>query len=919
MKQLLTVFLLFVSIISLQAKDIKGLVVDSFGEPLVGASVVIKETGQYTFTGLDGSFVVKDVENGEYTIEISFNSFKTQARKINVTNTNENNNLYFELEDDIEVLGDVIVMATKAGGDSQSGARESERNAQNVTNVISAQAISQSPDITVANVLQRVSGVSVERDNSGDGQFAIIRGMDKRYNYTLVNGIKIPSPDPRNRYVPLDIFPSDLLDRLEVTKALTPDMEGDAIGGVMDLIMKDAPNKFTVNANMGTGYNEIYFNRPFRRFDASATQRRSPREINGNGYSASINDFTVDNLDFQDYTPRPHQIYNVSVGNRFLDNKLGVLVAGSYQNTFRGANSLFFDTDVSREDNKPFYDNVQQRNFSNELERAGAHLKLDYKFNKNHKIDVYNAYMYLSENETRTRIDTNLRIGRAGQGVGTGRLEFGERARKRQQRIYNTTVKGEHRFSEAFYADWSAAYSIATNREPDLAEVTRISGASRNNQGEIVVDPIVLDRNLRRRWTSNSDTDLAGYLNLNYEQNINDLKIEYAAGGMYRAKDRENFYDEYLLRASPIIQEWNDNIYDHTWNLFNTQGTPTDPLNYESYENVLAYYGMATFTFDKFRILGGVRVENTEFGWETNAPPQLAGRTGTIDYTDVLPSIHLKYKPVKEINVRASYFKSLSRPNFFEVIPYEINEDDFRERGNPDLQRTTADNYDVRFEYYPGKLDQIMLGFFNKNIYDPIETALFIDGQAIFLQPNNFGDATNRGMEFDFTKYVRKFGIRAFYTFTDSQITTTKIERFRNEEGSLTSREVDQTRPLQGQSKHIANISLLFKDIKRKWDVQLSAVHTGSRIISVSPYLDNDIWQQAFTQLDLSVEKGIGEHITLYSKINNLLNTPLRAEIRQENTFNANQAPYLDLSRNTLVREDFYQMTILFGVKYRLN
>lgn len=894
--------------------DIKGVVVDSYGEPLIGATVSIENTNHYGIAGLDGSYIIKNIPEGDYKIKVEFYSFKTLTQEVSVTE-NGTIELNFTLEDDLESLGEVVVVAEKANGDSQLGARQTERESQNVVNVISGQVIDQSPDITVANVLQRVSGVSIERDNSGDGQFAIIRGMDKRYNYTLVNGIKIPSPDPRNRYVPLDIFPADLLDRLEVTKALTPDMEGDAIGGVMDLIMKDAPSELKINANIGTGYNQLFIDRPFRRFNSSATQSRSPRDRFGNDHSATIDDFTVDNLDFQDYTPRPHQIYNFSIGNRFFDKKLGVLVAGSYQNTFRGANSLFFDTDVSREDNKPFYDNVQERQFSNELGRMGVHAKLDYKINKNHKIDMYNAFMYLSEDETRTRIDTNLRIGRAGQGVGTGRVELGERARVRRQQIYNTTLKGKHQITKKFDADWSAVYSFAKNNEPDLAELVKTSGVRRNPEGELVVDPVILDRDFRRRWTNNSDTDLAGYLNLNYRDTYGNLNVDYSVGGMFRNKERDNFYDRYLFRTSPITQEWNGDVFEHTWNLFNTQGTPTDPLNYESYEDVRAYYGMAKIKYGDWRVMGGVRVENTEFGWETDGPPQLVGRTGSIDYTDILPSLHLRYSPVNEFNVKASYFKSIARPNFFEVIPYQINEDDFRERGNPDLQRTRADNYDVRFEYYPGKLDQIMLGFFTKRITDPIETALFIDGQAIFLQPNNFGTATNRGIEFDFTKYFRDFGVRAFYTYTDSQITTSKIVRFRNDEGSLTSREEDQTRPLQGQSDHIANISLLYKNQKYKWDIQLAAVYTGERIISVSPYLDNDIWQEAFTQLDLSIEKGITENLTIYTKINNLLNTPLRANIKQENTFNAEQVPYLDVSRRTLVREDFYQMTVLAGVK----
>ena len=127
----------------------------------------------------------------------------------------------------------------------------------NVVNVMSAKAIELSPDITVANVIQRMSGVTIERNSSGEGQYAILRGMDKRYNYTLVNGVKIPSPDNKNRFVPLDIFPSEMLDRLEVTKSLTANLEGDGIGGAVNLVMKDAPSERQFTVNLSTGYNAM--------------------------------------------------------------------------------------------------------------------------------------------------------------------------------------------------------------------------------------------------------------------------------------------------------------------------------------------------------------------------------------------------------------------------------------------------------------------------------------------------------------------------------------------------------------------------------------------------------------------------------------------------------------------------------------
>jgi outer membrane receptor protein involved in Fe transport len=143
------------------------------------------------------------------------------------------------------------------------------------------------------------------------------------------------------------------------------------------------------------------------------------------------------------------------------------------------------------------------------------------------------------------------------------------------------------------------------------------------------------------------------------------------------------------------------------------------------------------------------------------------------------------------------------------------------------------------------------------------------------------------------------------------------LVRFRDANGNLTSRTDEQTRPLQGQSRHISNVSLLYKNSKTGTDAQLAMVYTGRRIITVSPYLDNDIWQRGFVQLDFSFEQRIKKNFTIYLKINNIIDSPLRADIMLPNTFNPQQAPYLDSSKNVLVREDFYRQTYLIGLRYK--
>ena len=160
----------------------------------------------------------------------------------------------------------------------------------------------------------------------------------------------------------------------------------------------------------------------------------SPRITNGNNYLAKNEDFQLNNVDFKNSRPLTNQVIGLSIGNRFFNNKLGVLLAGSYQNTYRGANSMFMTTFVDQSTNTPYYEIVQTRKFSAQQVRSGAHLKLDYRFNPRHKLDLYASAISLNDFETRTRTDTILKIGR-GQGPGTGRIELRERSRQSYQKI----------------------------------------------------------------------------------------------------------------------------------------------------------------------------------------------------------------------------------------------------------------------------------------------------------------------------------------------------------------------------------------------------------------------------------------------------------------------------------------------------
>lgn len=886
-------------------------------QPIIGANIVLENTKYYGVSGLDGSYTIRDIPAGTYRVRVSYVTFKVFTKDITI-GADETVSLDALLESVEQSLTEVTVTA-KRDGSSDRSARDFERNALQVTNIVSGRSIELSPDLTVANVIQRVSGISIERNSNGDGQYAILRGMDKRYNYTLVNGVKIPSPDNRYRYVPLDIFPAELLDRLEVYKALLPSQEGDAIGGAINMVMRDAPNGRTFQANLATGYTSLFFDRPFTSFNTGNVAAKSPYELNGNQYKATPADFNTATSTYTNRQPPPNLLGGFAVGDRFLNGRLGVIVAGSLQNTYRGSSSLFLNGDAVDTLRGVVLTTRSQRVYSERQTRYGIHNKWDFRLSDRHKFQLYNAYISLTNAQIRDTKQEQLGIGGYDPVRGNASLSYATRSRLTQQKILTSTLQGTHNLANELGVNWSAVYSRATNAVPDQTNVPLLGV----RQAFVETRTTVNDG--FRRWEHNTDRDLAGYLNLTYKRAVLSQPIEWMVGGLFRDKQRTNFYNNYQLRPANLFANYGVDFTDYNqiqWTIQNPLGSVASALNYDASEQISAGYVQLRTLDSPLEATGGVRVEHTNQGYAMKFPIGEEFPTGSQVYTDILPSLHLRYRLANGLtNLRASYFRSLNRPGFFEIVPYRIVNEEYQERGTPNLQRAIADNLDLRYEYFPRPLEQFMVGLFYKNIQNPIEYTLQKDairGQDVYYAPGNFGTAKNYGLEIDAIKYFRQWGIKGNYTYTNSSITTAKSKRIRNTQGDLETITVNQTRPLYGQSAHVANLSLLYKDARRGWDAQLAASYTGERINTVSQFVDNDLWQKTFIQMDASLEKRLPGGFILFAKANNLLNTPLEIYIKNANDRNAGIPDENIASGQTLIRRDTYGQSYLLGLRYKL-
>ena len=924
--------LLAASATAIQAHTLDGIVKDNkTGEPLIGTVVRVKELPNVgTTTGLDGSFTLHELpDKGKYTLVVSFMAYKTKEIVVDVANDDK---VDIPMDEDLKQLGEVVVTGRREYRSDRS-AVESVKNAGNVLNVMSQQSIQLSPDVNVASVLQRVSGVTMERDASGEASYAILRGMDKRYNYTLVNGVKIPSPDDKNRYIPLNIFPSDLMDRLVVSKSLTADMEGDAAGGVVDMVMKDAPSCFQLQANAAIGTTDYFWKdgRDYLTSNRSDYTKKAPYEAFGSEYKASMSDFKNGPVQLKSHSmPAPNFIGGLSVGNRFWNDRLGVMLAGSIQNTFRGTERTYNSVKMASGEQAMYISKLNHRYYSIHNLTTGVHAKVDLTLPK-HKIEWYN--MYVRTNSKGVRYNNSIGTEYIGANSYTQDDEI--RSLSTTQSIFATNLKGTHHLTKNFTLDWSGIFSQAKEEDPDRTYVTLSNSVST----EADADGNILSGNLwdsnknitktfpkdaERRFQHNKDTDWAGYINLTYDTHFaNDVEALWKAGAQYRRKERSNRYYSYIFSPADNAQDLDGNgleQFDNVDWVCKTPYSQASQLNYNSKEHIGGAYAMVTLKTKLGELIAGFRAEHTNQIYTMLQHFRNMGQTGEQSYWDYLPSASLKWTPTKNMNIRLSYYRSINRPGFYEIVPYQIMGEEYQEKGNPNLKRARIDNIDLRWEWFPSKTEQILAGVFYKYLKDPIEQVFVTSdgkigaGTDAYYMPDNLGNAKNMGFEIDVIKYIRHFGIKANYTYTYSKITTSKREY---KEGSAEYKSgVTQSRPLVNQAPHTANISLLYKDTENGWNAQLASSFTGAKLALVSPFKDADQWDKAMFGLDLSAEKQFKNGFSIFFKANNLLDAKRERYLK---TVNESNLQYADQKSNkTIIGTYKYGRTFLLGVRYKL-
>jgi hypothetical protein len=900
--------LFLVSTSTIHAATIKGHVIDSDTHDFVQGTILsLKGTKFVAVAGSKGEFVFNNIPKGTYFINARMLGYKfTVKDEINLKANDDVVNYEVYLRPDSRDLSNVEVKGAK-NKETDAMARLDEKLASNVINIISAKTIETLPDQNVADVMQRVSGVSMVKNNTGNNTDVIVRGMSPRYNSVLINGTSAPSTSGSDRSVPLDIIPADLVGRVSVTKALTPDQEGSGIGGTVNVEMKDAPEKPFFNINVATGYNQFFFDNKLSTFDYSNLQSylKDPTETHLNtnpnwDYQADLSDFSRAHLIIKQIQAPLDLNGAIAWGRRFFNNKLGVWVQGSYATINKGSYSNFtpYSIDNSNEVNLTQWNN---RYYYTQGTRIGSNVRLDYQLDKNNKISLYNSYFQLTEERVRHEADTTSDINK-------GRLQFQDVTNTDISTLVSTSLQGHHQVLNNLEVDWSLVYSLATNQSPDLVTINTI---------QIIhpLQPVYLNYTscITREWQHNTDDDKTAYLNVKYRTKLFGHSFEFKAGGMARAKFRNNYANEFTFDApinNPGNPDMNTVVVTQNRNAQQRSGNPlNNPGNYKATENIEAVYIQFKTNFGKLQILGGVR---EEFTYQTNYHSETQNvlvpfTAHHFSYFDALPSLHFNYQITDKQNFRLSAYQGISRPNYTELVDFHAAAVNGGSTGNPNLQHCVGTSLDARYEYYPDKEEVITAGIFYKYLPNPI-----LDLYSLGSNNNtivNLGTPSKcYGFELVGTKYFGNFGGSINYTFTHSEMTRVgKILYYTDANGvtQITGGNtvgIPEIIPLAGQSPHLINLAANYRDLKNGFKIQAVYTMQGRNLRNISNFYGQDTYQKTFHDLGATLEKTLFKKLFLYGKVSNLLNSKLEFETNS----------------GTKVQEISTSLSFILGLKYSL-
>jgi TonB-dependent receptor len=768
--------------------SIAGRVSDTGGGVLQGASIQLQPIGQFTKTNNQGEFSITDLAPGAYKLIIDFVGFAPSTTDITVTAgqvTRADATLQVASKNE-----EVLVTADRVHGEAEAINRE--RTAENILQVLPHDVIISLPNANVADALGRLPGVTLERDE-GEGKYVQIRGTEPRYSNVTIDGVNVPAPESGVRQIKLDTVGSDLVESVEINKTLLANMDGDGIGGSVNLRTKTAGEQPAISLYGLGGYTPIQNGRSADQFGGTVSQRFGK------------------------------------------DKRLGILFGGTYDWNGRGIDDVepgptVIQCDIgncltpsSTAPNFGTYGTEDIRLYTYYRTRFGFSGSVDYKLSDNSSIYVRGLYSHFDNFGDRWVMTPTINSFTTSpiQGGGDGNMSYNASIRRPIDVIGSLVAGGRHNFGSGYFnwdisvsrsAEDAHGYSSANfapgsdsplnavqfgvdTSQPYRPKFTVQNGVNIYDTSQYLLQNFDVDHgyspqvNLQAsasytktyNWNGHSGAiEIGGKIrnahkfseNDDVVYNLNDPTL--APLSMFPLKQTVNNYYDGSYRAPAAIN------YSSLLSFYsnNTSAFSVDPIqtllnnaggDYNLVERVGAGYIMNVISFGRYRLNTGVRFETTTedvFGTVLSQDDQgnfqgINDLTKNSTQVDVLPSAELRIGLTGDSALRLSYGRGLARPNFGDLAPNLsltiasiTGGRNFSSIGNPNLKATHADNVDVLFEQYLKPLGLFTAGFFYKNINDPIVT-LQTEGVTypgfpesfIQTQPANAGSAYVWGWE----------------------------------------------------------------------------------------------------------------------------------------------------------------------------
>lgn len=883
-----------------------GRVLDGNNLPLPGATVLIEGTYNGVISDVNGFYRFPKLAEGDYKIHVSYIGFKETTQAVNVE-IGKTSTVDFALEVGVE-LDEVIVNGSLQG---QSKALNQQKNNVQVSNIISADQVGRFPDQNVGDALKRIPGINVQYDQ-GEARFGHIRGTSPEYNAVTIDGDRIPSAEAETRSVQLDLIPSDMVQTIEVNKVVTSDMDGDAIGGSINMVTKSNPNGRRISGTVSGTYGTL----------------SGIPTING----------------------------GLLYSDRFFNEKLGMTLSGTVQNAQLGSDNI--ESVWVKDDNDAIIlQEFQERTYEVQRIRQSYSANFDYEINANHKLEA--GVVYNHRNDWENRFRTQYKdLDDPGKSSVTRQTKGGtnKNARLEDQRTQHYSLKGEHHFG-ALNMDWKASLSKASEERPNERYIAyNIKKQTIDQDISDPAKPIVTPQNadaqsMNSKWGLKELTEEFQYteeidksFRMNFELPLSkDGKSSILKfGGKYAAKEkmRENDFYEYapvdeegfnMNALASMEDKTRDNFMAGDYKAGNYvsadflgglklndasqfEGEQLEEemaSNFNAKENVASGFVRFDQSFNKLHLVLGARVENTAVEYsgytldideEGDFVSRDKTETQSHSYTNFLPSVLVKYNFSKNTQVKAAWSNTLARPRYFDLVPYvNMNREDSEiSIGNPDLNATTSMNLDLMVEHYFNNIGMITGGVFYKDINDFIVDSRKTDytymGQewTKFTQAVNAGDANLFGFELaaqrqlDFLPgFLRQLGIYANYTYTQSTA-----------HSNLEGRE-DEELSLPGTPKNNLNLSLSYEG--KKLSARLSYNHASAFVDEFGSEAFEDIYYNKVSYLDFNTSYNFNKKFTIFAELNNLLNTPLS---------------YYQGSEEYIIQTEYYGFRCNLGLKF---